>query len=113
MTGGVEKAYVNRYEYDEHNSLKKLIFDGANADWLSFVMKNRKEKGFSHDYDIVSGPVANDRVYASFALYESGFLNEEGLIRELRTYKLVDQVLFHSHESLKLLKFLDFTEIER
>lgn len=34
---------------------------------------------FKHNYDIVKGLVANDRVYASFALYEGGILSKEAL----------------------------------
>ena len=66
-------------------------------------MKNRMNKGFCHDYDIVYGPVANDRVYAAFALYEGGVFNREDLIKELKTYVLVDQYLFHTDKSLQLL----------
>ena len=49
---------------------------------------------YMHNYDIVWGPVADDRVYAAFALYEQGFLDKRALINELRAYKLVDQILF-------------------
>jgi len=106
-------GYVNVFEYNEKNPLAKLVFDGATEEWLDFVMKNRKDIGFNHGYDIVSGPVANDRVYAAFALYESGFLDKTGLVRELRTYALVDQFLFHSEESLEYLKFLEAKEVTR
>ena len=61
--------------------------------------------------DLVYGPVANDRVYAAFALYESELLDKEGLIKELKTYKLVDQMLFHTDKSLKYLKYIEVKEI--
>lgn len=67
---------------------------------------------FTHDYDIVKGPVANDRVYAAFALYESGFINKTELIKELKAYELVDQYLFHTERSLKALSFIDAKEIQ-
>lgn len=70
-------------------------------------MSNRTNKNFHHNYDIVYGPVANDRVYAAFTLYESGLLNKENLISELKTYKLVDQYLFHTEKSLLALKFIE------
>jgi hypothetical protein len=69
-------------------------------------------KGFTHDYDVVYGPVANDRVYAAFALYEGGILDKQALIAELKTYKLVDQYLFHTEQSLKLLSFIEAKEVE-
>ena len=46
-------------------------------------MANRTQKGFIHDYDIVYGPVANDRVYLQFGLYETGAISVSTLIREL------------------------------
>ena len=109
----VSKGYVNIYDFDQQsvNNVKSLIFNAPNDEWLDFVMKNRMNKGFCHDYDIVYGPVANDRVYAAFALYEGGVFNREDLIKELKTYVLVDQYLFHTEKSLQLLFYNDFKEI--
>ena len=70
-------------------------------------MSNRMNPDFNHDYDLIYGPVANDRVYAAFALYESGLLDKNGLLRELKVYKLVDQMLFHTERSLECLSFVD------
>lgn len=55
-------------------------------------MANRTQKGFAHDYDIVYGPVANDRVCLQFGLYEAGAISIGTLVRELKTYKLVDLI---------------------
>ncbi len=109
----VSKGYVNIYEFDENriSNVKSLIFNSPNEEWLDFVMNNRTNKSFSHDYDIVYGPVANDRVYAAFALYEGGVLNKSELIKELKTYVLVDQSLFHTEKSLQLLFYNEFKEI--
>ena len=62
------------------------MFDAPTEEWVDFVMRNRTERGFTHDYDIVYGPVANDRVYAAFALYEGRLLDKENLIAELKTF---------------------------
>ena len=110
-----ECGYVNVYELDEKNlpELKSLIFSEPSREWVEFVMANRTQKGFTHDYDIVYGPVANDRVYLQFGLYESGAISVETLIRELKTYKLVDQYLFHTEKALKSLHFVEATKIEK
>lgn len=102
-------GFVNIFEFDESmlQQLNCLIFNSPSEEWLDFVMNNRTKKGFNHQYDIVYGPVANDRVYAAFTLYESGLLNKENLIGELKTYKLVDQYLFHTEKSLQALKFIE------
>lgn len=108
-------GYVNIYEIDETimNSLKVLYFDYPSEEWLDFVMKNRTDSNFDHDFDIVFGPVANDRVYASFSLYEAGFITKSELIKELKTYKLVDQFLFHTQKSLNILSFVEAKEVRK
>ena len=108
-----EVGYVNIYELDDIclNVLKVLWFEGPTEEWVDFVMSNRTDADFRHDNDLVYGPVANDRVYAAFALYESGFLDKSGLIRELRTYSLVDQMLFHTELSLKYLQFIEAEQV--
>ena len=106
-------GYVNVYELADilPDDIKQLRFDSPTEEWVDFVMRNRTEKGYEHSYDIVYGPVANDRVYAAFALYESNLLDKEGLIRELRAYELVDQFLFHTEQSLQHLTFIEAKEV--
>ena len=106
-------GYVNVYELADilPDDIKQLRFETPTEEWVDFVMHNRTERGFEHSFDIVYGPVANDRVYAAFALYESNLLDKEGLIRELRTYELVDQFLFHTEQSLQYLTFIEAKEV--
>jgi hypothetical protein len=91
--------------------LKVLKFDSADKDWLDFVLKNRNDQDFQHNYDIVAGPVANDRVYATLTLYESELLDVEETIHRLKTYQLVNQILFHSEKTLQYLTFVETQEI--
>ena len=111
----VRLGYVNTFEFDRASlrKLNSLIFYSPTEEWVDFVMQNRTQKGFTHSYDIVYGPVANDRVYAAFALYEGGLINKQQLIAELRTYKLVDQYLFHSEAALHTLKFIEAKEVTK
>mgnify|MGYP003549368524 FL=1 len=106
-------GYVNVYELADvfPDEIKQLRFETPTEEWVDFVMHNRTERGFEHSFDIVYGPVANDRVYAAFALYESNLLDKEGLIRELGTYELVDQFLFHTEQSLQHLTFIEAKEV--
>lgn len=107
------KGYVNEYALNTKllDHLNCLFFESPTEEWLDFVMKNRTERGFTHDYDVVYGPVANDKVYAAFALYEGGLLSKQNLIAELKTYKLVDQYLFHTPKALEAISFIKATEI--
>lgn len=108
------RGYINLYELDERvlDELRCLIFSEPSEEWVNFVMKNRLERGFTHDYDIVYGPVADDSVYTQFTLYEGGIISMPTLIQELKTYKLVDQYLFHTEESLRAIRFIESKIIE-
>lgn len=108
------RGYICVYELDESamQGMNTLIFETPTEDWVDFVMKNRTQKGYVHQYDIIYGPVANDRVYASFALYEGGLINKQALILELKTYKLVDQYLFHTQRALQSLTFIEAKEVK-
>lgn len=107
-------GYINVYEFDDKKlpELNSLIFPEPNEEWADFVMANRTKFDFTNSYDIVYGPVANDRVYLQFGLYEAGAISVETLIRELKTYKLVDQYLFHTDKALTALRFIESIKIE-
>ncbi len=111
----VNHGYVNVFKLDEKalQTLNCLVFHAPTEEWVDFVMKNRTQKGFVHTYDVVYGPVANDRVYAAFALYEGGLIGKQQLIAELKTYKLVDQYLFHTEAALQTLTFLEAKEVAK
>lgn len=113
LRNGATRGYVNVYEYNPafESELSVLEFEKPTEEWLDFVMANRMDRSFTHYYDIVKGPVANDRVYASFALYEAGLLSKHELISELKAYKLVNQVLLHTAASLKSIVFVKADEI--
>ena len=111
---GVAIGYVNIYELDEKlvKNMKSLFFEKPTEEWVSFVMRNRTERNFIHDYDVVYGPVADDSVYTQFALYEGGIISLPTLIHELKTYKLVDQHLFHTEKSMLAIKFVKSEIVE-
>ncbi|MBO7144480.1 MAG: DUF3990 domain-containing protein [Salinivirgaceae bacterium] len=106
--------YVNIYEINEDDlsQLKVLRFDKPTDEWVDFVMHNRQDETFTHDYDIVYGPVANDRVYLQFGLNEQGFISKATLLAELKVYKLIDQMLFHTEKAMQILHFVEATEVK-
>lgn len=107
-------GYVNVYEADLDVIRKSncLWFESPTEEWVDFVYANRNDRAFVHNYDFAYGPVANDKVYAAFTLYESGLLTKQELILELKAYKLVDQLLLHTSQSLRHLTFVEAKEIK-
>ena len=43
---------------------------------------------------------------------KKGFIDKQTLIRELKTYKLVDQFLFHTEKALKSLTYIESKEVK-
>ena len=110
-----KKRIINIYEYDEitaKNTLSILEFSQADTEWLRYVVKNRSGFGKDNDFDIVIGPVANDRVYDVVENFELGDYSEEEAIRRLLTFRLTDQVVFKTEKSLLHLKYLEHEQIE-
>ena len=103
---------VNRYEFDLEKAKLELTvihFEIADEKWLDFICDNRSGKP-TGDYDIVIGPVADDRVYRVVVEYENGDLDKETALKNLKTESLCDQILFHTEKALKYLKYID-TEV--
>ena len=88
-----------------HPELQIKSFENANAVWLDFVLANRKDVDFDHEFDLVCGPVADDRVYVCLNMLEDGLADRETVIRKLKTYVLADQILFHTAKSLLFLEY--------
>lgn len=110
---GVSTAFVSEYDIEDEiltsADYKTHHFNGATLDWLEFVSNNRK--GLEQaDFDLVMGPVANDRLYATLILYEQGILNAEPAIKQLKTNNLFEQLSFHTEKALSTLKFVQLHE---
>ena len=88
-----------------HTELLIKSFDNADEVWMDFVLANRKDVDFEHEFDLVRGPVANDRVYVCLNMLEDGLADRETVIKKLKTYVLADQILFHTAKSLLFLEY--------
>ena len=89
--------------------LKIHEFHGPDEAWLNFVVDSRK--GVEHDYDLVFGPVANDKVFTVVNLYESGVLDAPAAIAELKAYKTYNQLSFHTPRVIQALRFVKSYEV--
>lgn len=111
-----EIGYVNTYTFNRESAIGSLnikVFESADEEWVDFVLANRMIDGFTHDFDIVLGPVADDKVYTQFTLFEGGVISKQTLISELKTYRLVDQYLFHTEKALPFLKYVSHYVVKK
>ncbi|MBQ7226964.1 MAG: DUF3990 domain-containing protein [Clostridia bacterium] len=89
---------INKYDFDFETAkleLKVICFDIADEAWLDFICANRQGLDVG-DYDIVIGPVADDKVYRVVVEYENGDVDKDTALKKLKTETLCDQILFHT-----------------
>lgn len=60
---------------------------------MDFITANRRGKAIDEKYDVVIGPVADDNVYLTVKLFESGVLDKGETLKRLKVEKLFDQIL--------------------
>lgn len=103
---------MNTYMFDENvltsGELRVLTFDGYTREWADFIFKNRNNNTSEqvHDYDIVYGPIANDRVGVQIGKYESGDITLDQFLENLKYMKGVTfQYFFGTERAIaKLIK---------
>ena len=93
----------------EFNTPELLVlrFDQPTVEWLNFIRDNRQIKakpGFlgdpRHNYDVVSDPIANDKVAKVVADYIDGLINSDEAIRRTKALPSVFQTSLHSQKAL-------------
>ena len=103
-----KEGIVTEFEFDENicriMKLKILRFDGYNDEWLDFVVLNRKNitEQQVHDYDIVEGPVADDKITTQIDAYIDGYISKKQFLNDL-TYIPSHQICFCTVQSLQTL----------
>ena len=102
---------VLTFEVDEElmNQLKVLRFDAYTFEWAQFILMNRNNDSGKpmHDYDIVYGPIANDRVGVQLWKFENHMIDMETFERNLhRMEGITFQYFFGTERAIKLLKKL-------
>jgi hypothetical protein len=79
-------------------------FDQYNEEWLDFVVANRNPMMPMHDFDIVEGPVANDKVQNRINDFLRGYINKSDFLNELKYHEETHQICFCTLKSLLTLK---------
>lgn len=70
-------GYVSVYEFDLDKAQAQAVihrYHNADMEWLQFVVKNRRGEMTDKAADMHIGPVADDNVYRSIRLFETGVL---------------------------------------
>ena len=88
---------------------KKKYFKGYTEKWLDFIAKNRNVDSVEqvHNFDIIEGPVANDKVQNRLQYYLTGKTSKNDFLKELTYHEETHQICFCTIASLQTLKFID------
>ena len=101
-------AYVYTYSLDmvKARSFRIKEFSVADLEWIRFVLDNRRSNDKSHNYDIVTGPTANDDTALVLKSYFGGVYgdvdSERAMTIALELIEAVNlpfQIYFGSNDS--------------
>lgn len=104
-------AILTMYEFDESvllnpSDFNVKVFDNYSKEWAEFIMLNRRNKTHNqaHNYDIVHGPIADDKVGLQISRYQLQYIPMDELIRQLSFIHPTFQYFFGTESAIRLLK---------
>ena len=109
------QGVVTEFTYYDTVFTEKLCkvkkFEKYDEEWLDFIVLNRNP--FSpipaHDYDIVEGPVADDKVQFRLTKYLQGKIEKSDFLKELTFHETTHQICFCTMRALLCLDHKDKT----
>ena len=99
-----ESGFINEYLYLPSPDLNILTFPEMSEEWLDFIISSRL--GHSHPYDIVEGPMANDKIFNYVQNLADGKISREAFWALAKFNKPTHQISFHTARALESLSFL-------
>jgi hypothetical protein len=111
------EGFVTEFEYVDSAFAQHICkikhFDAYDDEWLDFVVMNRDETipYPAHDYDIVEGPVANDKIQHRLVSFLAGRIKREAFLKELSYHSPTHQICFCTVVSLQLIKRVPFNNM--
>ena len=103
-------GYVTSYTYTENIKLVYKIFT-ENDEWLDFVVACRR--GEPHNYDIVEGPMADDKIWNEIDDFIAGVITRAAFWELIKFAKPTHQISFHNEKALRTLEYIKEEEIVR
>ncbi|MDR1341687.1 MAG: DUF3990 domain-containing protein, partial [Prevotellaceae bacterium] len=107
------KGFVTEFIFYENAFIdgahRVLRFDSYSDEWLDFVTLNRRKDSPlpAHGYDIVEGPVADDKISRQIDNYIDGKISREKFLKMLRHKEPTHQICFCTADSLLMLEYRD------
>ena len=108
-TEGVVTEFIFYERAFADEKYKTLRFADYNEAWLDFVIQNRNRASSEqkHDYDIIEGPIADDRISRRIDDYLDGMVLKQKFLEELKHNEDNHQICFCTLNSLQMLEKTD------
>jgi hypothetical protein len=99
---------VSVFEFDKGlmTDLRCKCFEGYTEEWAHFVYDHRTEpQGKTlHEYDIVYGPIANDRIGAQITRFRQGYITFDEFLNRIKYIKgITYQYAFCTQKAVDIL----------
>ncbi|BAL82782.1 hypothetical protein SELR_10740 [Selenomonas ruminantium subsp. lactilytica TAM6421] len=108
-----KSGIVNCYQMTEDtDDLRHKTFSEDLIEWIDFVCKCRDGNMGYKEYDLISGKVANDKVFRVVDLYRTGIWDKDRALKEIKAYPNYDQIAFITQKAIdKLLIYDSYIEV--
>ena len=107
------KECVTTFEFDENHltdgQLNVKVFKEYSEEWAQFVLDNRKNSSQQniHPFDIVFGPIADDKVGPQIRRFENGDIDMAEFLNRLKFMRgITFQYFFGTESAIELLQRL-------
>jgi hypothetical protein len=93
-------------KYLKDSNYHTLVFDTPCCQWVEFVMSNRDRATAkpAHNFDIVAGPIADDRMRRQFDRYQMNEITMEQLLKKITYREPTHQIMLGTPEAIALIQ---------
>ena len=101
---------IMEFEFDEkyltNGNLHVLVFEKPSQEWVEFVMKNRDRTitKSAHNFDIVAGHIADDKMRRQFDRYEMQEITMEQLLKKITYREPTHQIMLGTKSSIATIQ---------
>lgn len=102
-----DNEVVTEFEIDSFDGLRVKSFDSYSEEWAHFVYEHRTEPNGKtlHDFDVVYGPIANDRIGAQITRFKQGYITFTEFLERIKYIKgITFQYAFCTQKAIDRLK---------
>lgn len=113
--GGAPTVLV--YAFDDTKALAVKKYQSPTREWALFVRANRRDEVDARDhnrdnrYDLVIGPIANDKLSLQFRLFDKGMISLDDFVNGLTFKQVYLQYSFHTHRAIDCLTLMEVKDV--